>query len=115
MDELVSILGTELPIRPSPEFTSSVMQAIRREAESPPTLPFPWLKVPPGALAAGLLLLGGLIALPHLPALPGSRAADPVGELAVNVPAEPAAHLVSALSASCLCLRLFLPIAGDRP
>jgi hypothetical protein len=50
-------------IVPSSGFASSVMEAVRRDAEAPPPIPFPWKRALPGLIvcvaAAVVLLFAG--------------------------------------------------------
>ena len=55
--EINSILSREDEILPSSGFTVSVMDAVRREAASPPPIPFPWIRALPGQVVAGLALV----------------------------------------------------------
>jgi hypothetical protein len=55
--EINSILSREDEILPSSGFTVSVMDAVRREAASPPPIPFPWKRALPGLVVAGLALV----------------------------------------------------------
>ncbi len=55
-DELDRILAEETAILPSPEFTASVMAAVRREASAPVPIAFPWRRVLPGFVVSGLAL-----------------------------------------------------------
>lgn len=59
-DDLDHILSREQEILPSSRFVVSVMDAVRREAEAPPPIPFPWKRALPG-LCAGFLALVALI------------------------------------------------------
>jgi hypothetical protein len=43
-------------VRASPRFASTVMAAVRREANVPPPLPFPWTRAAPGIAAIVLAL-----------------------------------------------------------
>ena len=59
-DELDRILSAEDRIVPSSGFAASVMDAVRREAATPPPIPFPWKRALPG-LVVGIVALAGLI------------------------------------------------------
>jgi len=61
--EINSILSREDEILPSSGFTVSVMDAVRREAASPPPIPFPWKRALPGLVVAGLALVLILISV----------------------------------------------------
>jgi hypothetical protein len=60
-EEIDRILASEEDILPSSGFHASVMEAIHREASTPPPIPFPWRRAWPGFAAAALL---GAFALP---------------------------------------------------
>ncbi|HEX7286459.1 MAG TPA: hypothetical protein VF532_09765 [Candidatus Angelobacter sp.] len=59
-DELKRILQEE-EILPSSGFTASVMDAVRREAQAPAPIPFPWARALPGMVVAGLTLVAVLV------------------------------------------------------
>jgi hypothetical protein len=57
VDRILSRIGSEKEeIIASSGFTASVMEAVRREATTPPPIPFPWKHALPG-LAAGCVAL----------------------------------------------------------
>jgi hypothetical protein len=56
-DDLDRILSEEEEFLPSSGFTASVMEAVRREASTPPPIPFPWKRALPGLAAAALALV----------------------------------------------------------
>ncbi len=62
-EEIDRVLAADEDIVPSSGFASSVMDAVRRDAEAPPAIRFPWKRALPGfivcMLGAGLLLAGG--------------------------------------------------------
>jgi hypothetical protein len=63
-DELDRILSQSLAeeeIVPSSGFTASVMEAVQREATTPPPIPFPWKRAVLGLMAAGLTLVWALV------------------------------------------------------
>ena len=55
-DDIDRILANEEKILPSSGFAASVIDAVRREAFTPPPIPFPWKRAWP-CLVAGLLTL----------------------------------------------------------
>jgi len=67
--ELDRILSSETGIVPSSGFTTSVMEAVRREAAMPPPIPFPWKRALPG-LAACLAILVVAVFASHSGAAP---------------------------------------------
>jgi hypothetical protein len=59
-EEMDRVLAGDDGIVPSSGFASSVMKALRRDAEAPPPIPFPWKRALPGlivCLAAAVVLL----------------------------------------------------------
>ena len=56
-DDLDRILSREQEIIPSSGFVMSVMNAVRRETETPPPIPFPWKRALPALAAAGVALV----------------------------------------------------------
>ena len=54
--EIDRILSERDDLRPSSGFTDAVMEAVRREAATPPPIPFPWKRAWP-VLAAGAAVL----------------------------------------------------------
>jgi RNA polymerase sigma factor (sigma-70 family) len=64
-EEIDRALSTDGTILPSSGFASSVMEAVRRDKEMPPPIPFPWKRARPGfivcpAAVAVLPLSGGV-------------------------------------------------------
>jgi hypothetical protein len=58
-EEINRALATDDTIVPSSGFASSVMEAVRRDTDAPPPIPFPWKRALPGFIVclagAGLL------------------------------------------------------------
>jgi hypothetical protein len=65
MDEIDRILSNETHLEPSPELARRVMDEVRRVADAPPPLAFPWKSV---ATAAAILCVvdGAVAAMPEL-------------------------------------------------
>jgi hypothetical protein len=59
-DELKRIMSEE-EIVPSSGFVSSVMMAVRREAEEPQAIPFPWKRALPLFVAGGIALIALIV------------------------------------------------------
>lgn len=59
-DELDRLLSEEGGISPSPGFTDTVMSAVRREAETPKSIGFPWKPVVFGMASAALSIVAGV-------------------------------------------------------
>jgi hypothetical protein len=66
-EELDRVLSAEQEIVPSSGFTDAVMEAVHREATTPPPISFPWKCALPGLAFAGFTLLALLFL--HLAAL----------------------------------------------
>ena len=63
-------------VRASPRFAAAVMAAVRREAQAPPPIPFPWTRAAPG-IAAALLIVASAVA---------SLVSTPTAETAASAP-----------------------------
>jgi len=61
-DDLDRSLSRQEEILPSSGFVASVMEAVQREAAAPAPIQFPWKRVLPGLLAAGLVLVSVVVA-----------------------------------------------------
>jgi hypothetical protein len=55
-DEIDRILAGEEVILPSSGFAAAVMETVRREALTPPPIPFPWLRALPGIVVTAVAL-----------------------------------------------------------
>jgi hypothetical protein len=73
-DELDRLLSKEGSISPSPDFTATVMSAVRREAATPRGIGFPWKPVVFGIATAALSVVAGF----------GLGTADPRPVLAIQ-------------------------------
>ena len=62
-DNLDRMLSGEEYVVPSSGFVTSVMDAVRREAATPPPIPFPWKRVLPGLASWAIVLVSFLIAV----------------------------------------------------
>ena len=60
-DDLDRILSKEQGIIPSSGFLVSVMNAVRRETETPPPIPFPWKRALPALSAVAVALVSVLV------------------------------------------------------
>jgi di/tricarboxylate transporter len=56
-DDLDRILSPDDGVVPSSGFVSTVMDSVRREASTPPPIPFPWKRALPGLIAAVITLV----------------------------------------------------------
>jgi hypothetical protein len=75
-NDLDRILSAEDQIVPSSGFATSVMDAVRREAATPPPIPFPWKRALPGFLL-GVVVIVGLFVAELLHRTPESSAPAP--------------------------------------
>jgi len=118
-DDLDQILSGEQDIVPSSGFVPSVMEVVRREAETPPAIPFPWKRALPGLAAWALVLVSLVIAVLSWR---GTEAGDSSvsavsSELMAIVEAASAAGAVwiaLALVLSFASVRLSMHLAGVR-
>ena len=62
-----TLAGDAARVRASPRFAAAVMTAVRREAQAPPPLPFPWTRAAPGIAAVVLTLALAVSALLSTP------------------------------------------------
>ena len=83
-EEIDHMLSSEDEILPSSGFAVAVMDAIQREAATPPPIPFPWKRALPGMVVGGLMFVLALVAIVaiivHLPmtsTIPQVSAAPP--------------------------------------
>lgn len=56
-DDLDRALSESREIRVTDGFTLSVMESVRKEAEAPPPLVFPWKRAAPGVAACAVIIL----------------------------------------------------------
>jgi hypothetical protein len=114
--DLDGILSEE-EILPSSGFAASVMDAVRREAAAPPSIPFPWKRALPGLVAAGLTLaLIVLVSVVHPESLAGSPSQAPawVARFGKNLASPEGRTLTVALLVTFLSLVVPLRIALRR-
>jgi hypothetical protein len=81
-------------LRASPQFAAAVMAAVRREAQTPPPLPFPWTRAAPGIAAivlAFVLTVSSLVSTP----VETTTVASPALERAVEITARVGASLAT--------------------
>ena len=65
-DELDSILASDVPVKPSPSFSRTVMAAVQRASVESPPVPFPWIRFTLGVLSSGIAAAAGLAAAPSV-------------------------------------------------
>jgi hypothetical protein len=66
-DDIDRVLSNEDSIVPSSGFAASVMEAVRREEETPPPIPFPWQRALPGLISSVSALITLLVIVFSLP------------------------------------------------
>jgi hypothetical protein len=106
--EINSILSREDEILPSSGFTVSVMDAVRREAASPPPIPFPWKRALPGLVVAGLALVLILIRVIAAIAQLGKATTPP---LSMSMPPVPPPIFHGGLGSAAIWIMLALLLA----
>lgn len=84
-EEIDHMLSSEDEILPSSGFAVAVMDAIQREAATPPPIPFPWKRALPGMVVGGFIFVLALVAvvaifvyLPMTSTIPQVSAAPPL-------------------------------------
>ena len=60
-DDLDRMLSSDGDIVPSSGFANSVMDAVRREAATPPAIPFPWKRALPGVIVSVVAFMSAII------------------------------------------------------
>jgi hypothetical protein len=60
-DDLDRMLSSDGDIVPSSGFANSVMDAVRREAATPPAIRFPWKRVLPGVIVSVVAFVSAII------------------------------------------------------
>ena len=68
-EELDRILGSDEALDASPRFAGNVMTRVRREAEAPAPLRFPWWRFAAGLVGSGGMAVGGAVLLSPLEVL----------------------------------------------
>jgi len=108
-EEIDRILSREDEILTSSGFAVSVMDAVRREAATPPPIPFPWKRALPGLVVAGfalvLVLVTGVWALAQL-----GRASAPA-QLSMSLPAASLSLFQGNMGSAATCTVLALLVA----
>jgi hypothetical protein len=84
-EEIDHMLSSENELLPSSGFAVAVMDAIEREAATPPPIPFPWKRALPGMVVGGFIFVLALVAvvamivyLPMTSTIPQVSAAPPL-------------------------------------
>ena len=110
-DDIERMLASEDLIEPSAGFTATVMEAVRREAETPVPIAFPWRRVVPGIVvsAVAICALAVLAFTVPAPAAPGSALEVPAHLLLAGT------ALVSACLVAYLAVRFSLRGADAGP
>jgi hypothetical protein len=107
IDEIERILRAREQVEPSPGFSRQVMESVRREAATPPVIPFPWRRFAPGVAISVALTAAGAAALGRSAGevglgLPALAASDP----ALLAAATTLGWVSAALAGSYLLVRL---------
>ena len=123
-EEIDHMLSSEDEILPSSGFAVAVMDAIQREAATPPPIPFPWKRALPGMIVAGLVLVLALAAfiavivyLPMTSTIPQvSTPPSSLGQLGLHGGIESATKwTVLALLLAFVSVKLSMSLASGRP
>jgi len=110
-DALDRILSSEEQIVPLSGFAGSVMDAVRREAATPPPIPFPWERALPG-FALGVVALATLLFAGFMLRSPASPAAAPPAYTLPQLLAAARVAAVKADGAGWAALALLLTLAS---
>ena len=110
-DDLDRILSRDDDIMPSSGFVSSVMDAVRREAATPPAIPFPWRRAVPGFVAWAVTLVAVVVAAFRWTEDPSASAIAGLVEAAASIGA---GWIVLALLMSFVSVKLAMRLAGVR-
>ncbi len=90
-DDIDRILSGDDDLLPSSGFRESVMDAVRRDAATPPPIPFPWRRVRLAIVVASLALVGGMALLVVQPRpTPSPRLSAPDATAALEALVRPA-------------------------
>ena len=108
-DELDRILSEETEMVPSSGFVSGVMDAVRREASVPPSIPFPWVRALPG-LAAFVLAVAAMITV--LVKNAGRAAPAPPSEAGLLATLAPAVEAANTYGIGWILLALLVTLAS---
>jgi len=111
-DDIDRILIEDPTLEPSSGFADSIMDAVRREAETPAPLPFPWRRVVPGLAVCLLAIVAATIAA--IPAPGGAEAewAPLASRLEGTLLAQSTLWLAATLLGSWLVVRVSLMFSG---
>jgi len=111
-NEIDRILGQEPTLTPSSGFAASVMDAVRREAEGPEPLSFPWRRVAPGLAVCSLAIIAAVILA--LSGSAGTEAQAPAlpARLEGTLLAQSTLWLVGTLMGSWMLVRVSLMFSG---
>ena len=102
-DELDRWLAEDEAIVPSSGFSASVMEAVVREAVTPPAIPFPWTRALPGLVSLGVALLAVVVGTTFLGAWPADDVARPLVEQVISA-ADEAGSIAAALMVTAASL-----------
>lgn len=114
-NDLDRFLSREDDIVPSSGFVSVVMDAVRREAATPPAIPFPWRRAAPGffawavTLAVMIAAASGLIVEPT-----GPETATAIAWLAEAAALIGSDWILLALLVSFVSVKLSMRLAGAK-
>ena len=110
-DDLDRVLSRDDDIVPSSGFVFSVMDAVTREAATPPAIPFPWRRAVPGFVAWAVTLVAVAVAAFRWTEDPSASAMAGLVEAAASIGA---GWIVLALLMSFVSVKLAMRLAGAR-
>jgi hypothetical protein len=111
-DPIDRILGEDPPLRPTSGFADSVMDAVRREAEGPEPLSFPWRRVAPGMAVCLVAIVAAVIAALSGPSGTESQWTPLANRLESTLLAQSTLWLAGTLMGSWLVVRVSLIFSG---
>lgn len=111
-DEIDRMLVAEPTLTPSSGFSASVMDAVRREAQGPEPLSFPWRRAAPGLAICLLGIVVAVIAALSGPATEQAEWASLAARLESTLLAQSTVWLAGTLLGSWIVVRLSLRFSG---
>jgi hypothetical protein len=112
-DDIDRIFSCEDSIIASSGFATSVMEAVRREAEMPPPIPFPWRRALPGLI---ICVVGAAVLLGMGLSATGGRleATDRVYRVIEFAKDAGFGWIVLAIAVSLVSVALSMSVGGNR-
>ena len=111
-DEIDRILGEDPTVTPSSGFAESVMDAVRREAEGPEPLSFPWRRVAPGLVVCSVGIVAAAIGAVSGPVGAETDWTPLVARMESSLVVQSTLWLAGSLLGSWMVVRLALMVSG---